>query len=44
MAPQPPTDAKRPRARWGAWDFAIVAAAGGVLALSIIVLVWLLRG
>ena len=44
VGPPPPAPAKRPRPGWTAGDFMVMAAAIGVLALSIAGLVWLLRG
>jgi len=41
---QAPTTNSRPRHGWSAFDFAVVAAAVSVLALSLAGLVWLLRG
>jgi pSer/pThr/pTyr-binding forkhead associated (FHA) protein len=41
---QPTAPARRTRGGWSAVDFMVMAAALGVLALSICVLVWLLRG
>ena len=44
LPPGSETAARRPRARWSAADLMVMAAAIGVLALSIAGLVWLLRG
>jgi hypothetical protein len=40
----PATRTKRPRSGWTAGDFMVMAAAIGIIALSIAGLVWLLRG
>jgi hypothetical protein len=44
VEPRPSAEQRPPRPGWTAGDFMVMAAAIGVLALSIAALVWLLRG